>query len=381
MNSKITGREPALGQARNRRRIGLKQLGPMLRLLPPNSIGYPTLLAAIQGNEPYARFEAALKLVAKQDQGSREVIAGLLQDPSPIVKASIARHLDQMTWFSARKFVLTPLTDPDPRVREAVIYALCRFGEREAFSLLAEHLQDEVDEVLAAAAHALRNTSHPEAIPVLESALGAADPEVRIKALEALSATGSLLALPVVRSALSDTDTDVRYAAVLTLLELNGEVAADEVITNLEQSDMVPNAELRAMFHAANYLKIDMVTGKRGERWLALLAKAVTVEDEATRLSAIHAMAWNRRDEAADALMCAYEVEANPVMQATILHITVSLMSPIADDMLAAAHQSPYTHVREAAAYEANVRESYGRRDFDALDAGGTGMARPLKGF
>ncbi len=380
MPSDSNGREPSLGRSRSQRRISVQRLGPLLRLLPPDAVGYSTLVAAVRSDNPYLRFEGAMKLVQKQDRESREVIETLLRDPSPIIRASIARHLDQMSWFSAKKIVHIPLTDADLVVRESVVYALCRFREREAFALLAAHLQDEEDHVLAAAAHALRDAANPEAIAVLATAMRAKDPDVRVKALEAFSASGDANALPYVRDALDDPAPEVQYAATLTLIEIQGEAGVDEMLTLLEKQPSVVNEVLRGVFHATNYMNLDMRSGERGDRWLDVLRRAVREDDNHTKLSAAHALAWNRHPDAAREIMTAYTTNADAFLQARILHITVSLMSPAADEMLQRALENEQEYVREAAHYEVRVIERFGKRTY-ADGANGTGMLRPLKGF
>ncbi|MEO8396078.1 MAG: HEAT repeat domain-containing protein, partial [Chloroflexota bacterium] len=339
----ITGHEPQLAdQPSGQRRLSLRGVATMLNVLPPEAISLATAEAALRSDSFGARYNAAIVLSKRGDRDARNVMERVLKDGNVPARATAARHLGGFTWYSAEPLFRQALADADPRVREAAVYALCDLRDLNAYRVMAEALQNEEDNVREAAAFGLRDCQDAEAVPVLKAALLAKDAEVRVKTLEALSNNDSLQALPVVRSALNDAHSGVLYAATLSLLELAHENALAELAVLIGQSQGSRRETiLRAFFHATNYLNIDLAGYSGVDALLDALDHALVDRLPGTRMAAFWPLAWMRHERANSLLARAYIDEANSDVKAHLVRVVVALMSPIAEEMLRDALNSP----------------------------------------
>ncbi|MBN2305747.1 MAG: HEAT repeat domain-containing protein, partial [Anaerolineae bacterium] len=194
--------------------------------------------------------------------------------------------------------------------------------------------------------------------------LRARDPDVRIQALEALSANNTPAAIPVVQAALDDPDPDVVYNAVLSLVELRGEHGLPDLVARLRAaSDPDQEPLLRGLFHATNYLHVDLADLPVIDDLLDALAgtldNARARDIPAVRIAAVWLLAWTRHPRAAGLLVGAFERESSPTVQAAILRIAVSLMAGGADSLLEAGLASADPTVR-AAAEQIRARQAAG---------------------
>jgi HEAT repeat protein len=176
-------------------------------------------------------------------------------------------HLHYFSWFVAELMLRQALADEDLRVRESAIYSLCQLRGPDAYRLLVETLT---------AAWGLSRSPDAGSVSVLEVLLLAQNPEIRVKALESLGATQATPAAPIVRRSLNDPDLDVLYAAVLSWIELEGESCLPELAGRIEQG----RGELRgrlalALFHATNYLFMDVANSPYSEAIIAALETAL----------------------------------------------------------------------------------------------------------
>ncbi len=335
MTVTLTGREPRLSEqtgARGGWRLSLRGLATMLNVLPPESVSLDAVAAALRSKEFYVRYNAGQLLARRGDRAARLVLQDALGADDPRTRASAARHLYGFSWFAAEPLFRQALADADSRVREAAVYALCDLRQWEAYRLLAAALQHEEDSVRAAAAWGLRNCQDPVAIPVLEAVLLAEDPDVRVVALEALGASDTPEALPVVRSAIDeDAEPDVIYAAALSLLELVGAACLEEVAALVAAREgREREAMLRALFHATNYLRIDIAGSAAADALVAALDLALSDPLPQTRLAAVFPLAWIRRDDAPPILKAAYARETDAETRAEMRRVIASLMDETA---------------------------------------------------
>lgn len=351
--SAVSGCEPALrGQmkAGNQRRLSLRGLATMFNILPPESISLDAAEAALRSDSFQARYSAALALRQRADREARLVFQRVLMDGRVPARASAARHLGGFSWYSAEPLLRHALTDSDSRVREGAVYALCDLRDLNAYRLLSEALSNEADNVREAATTGLRDCHDPAAVPVLQAVLRAEDPEVRIKALEVLSANHTAPAIPVVRASLADEDTEVVYAAVLSLLELTGDGALEELVSQImETCGERREAILRGFFHATNYLSMDLVAHPLAGRLIAACAMALRDGLPAVRKAVIWPLAWMRHPGAADLLQRAYEQETDAEVKAHIIRVAVNLMSLNGETLLQAALHSEVEAVQQTA--------------------------------
>lgn len=323
----------------------------MLNLLPPEAISLEAAAAALLSKDFFVRYTAARLLGRRGDRDARLVLQDVLSDGEPPSRASAARELHGFSWFSVEPSLRQALADPDLRVREAAVYALCDLREHNAFLLLAHALQNEVDDVRSAAAWSLRECRDLDALPVLEVIVTrAGDPDVRVQALESLGANGSPAAIPIVRAALEDIDPDAQYAATLSWLELAGEVCLPELADRIAHaSGSSRRSLLRGLFHATNYLQIDLTRSAALETMLNAFEAATRDPAPEVRMAAAWPLAWLVDDRAAALLERAYAIESDDEVKAHYVRVAVGLMSAAGEALFQDALNSERTAVRDAA--------------------------------
>lgn len=361
----ITGREPSLGglptNDKGKRRLSLRRLGTMLNMLSPSAVSLDATREMLQSDDFFVRYNAAKLLSKRGDRDARKLMESALHTGNARTRASVARHLYGLTWFSAESLIRLALKDEDPRVREAAIYTLCDLKELAAYKLMETALKGEVDSVLEAAAFGLRETSDPAALPVLEIVLDAEDAEVRIKALEALGMCGLPQAMPIVREAMNDREPDVKYSATLSLLELAGEGWLSELAGVIGRTTgNTLEQVLKAFFHATNYLKIDVANSDSADLMIDALETALLDESVAVRKAATWPLAWLRHERTPKILLKTYRLETEPEVKAHIVRIGAGLMSEVSEQILADAINSTQEEVHEAAAKIYAERERTG---------------------
>lgn len=327
-----SGREPRLGG--EMRQGGLWKLSPrrlatLLTVLPPDAISLPAMAAALHHENFGVRYNAAHALSRRNDRDARLIMQKALQSGNPRTRASIARHLAGFSWYSAKPLIRTALQDDDPRVREGAVYAMCDFIEGEAYTQLAAFLSNEPnDDVRLAAAVALRDRQDPMAVPVLAAVLGALDPDVRIQGLRALGANHSRAAIEVVAQAMQqDPSLDAVYEATLSLVELAEERALPLILETMHATNGERRAALiRGLFHASNYMVINLATCVEIEALLDALW--VSVADPLAREDAVWPLAWIQHERAQDLLWQAYATSTDSASKAHVMRVAWALMSP-----------------------------------------------------
>lgn len=377
----ITGCEPRLSTTRTGTRgawrLSPRRLATLLNALPPDAISLDAAAAMLRSEGIYVRYNAARLLGERGDRDARLILADALRTGEGPTRASVARHLGRLSWYSAEPLLREALRDPDDRVREGAVYALCDLRTLAAFDLLAGALADETNDVRKAAAWSLRHCQDPAAVPALAETLRADDPEVRIQALESLAANESPGAVPVVETALNDPDGEVTYNAVLSLIELRGARALPDLIALFRRTSG-PRLEplLRGLFHATNYLHVDLIDLPCADDLIDTLAGALADESPDARKGAVWVLAWMRSKRAAALLIEAFQRERDHTVQVIMLRITASLMTPgVLDDLLAAAQDSPDPAVQEIAA---RIRADHASGHYAAYDESAAAAA-PLR--
>ncbi len=274
----------------------------------------------------YVRHHAARVLAERSDPESRAQLQHALSSANTPTRASAARHLHRLSWFSAEALIRRALCDEDERVREAAVYALCEMHHLPAYDLLADVLAHETDNVRAAAAWGLRNTQDSAAVRALAMVLRADDPEVRGKALEALSANATPEALPLVCAALDDPHPDVVYNAVLSWIELRQEHCLPDLAARIKAGSG-PEREplLRGLFHATNYLHVDLAALPVAETLIDALAAALTGDHAPARMAAVWTLAWMHHPRAAQAIREAIAAEPDDEVRAHLVRVASSL--------------------------------------------------------
>ncbi len=378
----LTGREPRLSQTTGGgKRLSLRGLANLLSSLDPSQISLEAAEAALHSTTFFVRYNAAQMLAKRADREARLTLQKVLETGDAPTRATAVRHLYPFSWFSVEATLTAALQDEDSRVREGAVYALCDMRQTAAFHLLATALQQESDSVRLAAAWGLRECADPEAVPVLAAVLKANDPAVRVQALEALGANGTSEAAAVTRTAFTDPDPEVQYAAVLTILELRGELSLGEVADLIaERRGEARAAVMRGLFHATNYLGIDLAHDEATDAVIDALEDALHENSPAVRIAAVWPLAWLRLPRTNALLSRAYAEEPDEAAKATMLKILVSLMVDGAEPLLEAALHSDQVLVREMAAQIMRDRGGRAAVRYDESDTARHGLSTPHMG-
>jgi HEAT repeat protein len=378
MPTDLTGYEPCLSARiphKGYRRFLPRQLGTLLTTLSPEAVSLDAAAAMLRSEHLLVRYQAARLLSERGDREARLILQDVLTGGEVPSRASVARHLHRLSWFSAEPLLRQALADPEEVVRETAVYALCEVRELDAFALLADALQEESDMVRAAAAFGLRNCQDSAAVPALAAVLRADDPEVRVQGLEALSANNTPEAVPVVQGKLRDPDGDVAYNAVLSLLELCGDDCLGELVALIRQTQGVPlEPILRGLFHASNYLHLDWTGHPACDALFDALASALEDTLAPVRMAAIWPVAWMRHERAATLLEEAFHREQDGAVKAHMLWVAACLMADSSSKLLEAGLQSEDSRVRDMAEHIRETRAAGAFADYDAADV----ATRPL---
>lgn len=349
----LTGREPRLSASytqQGKRSLTAGRLAQLLEVLPPNMVSLDVAAEALRSETFFVRYAAARLLNKRGDRAARLVMQKILTEGNARSRASVARYLYGFSWFAIEPLIKQALQDEDPRVREGAMYALCDARELNAFEMMTRVLHTEVDSVREAAAWGLRECQDPAAVPVLEAVLLADDSDVRVKALEVLGTNGMTKAIPVIRASLSDSDPEVQYAATLSLLEVAGDACLAELAALIQQSSgWTRQAVLQGLFHATNYLKINLEQHSAFDSLISALEAALSDELPQAREAAIWPLAWMRHPRTVTLLREAYNREINRDVQVQFVRITSSLMSEAGTEIVQLALASDDAAVRSAA--------------------------------
>ncbi len=327
-------------------------LAGIMGLLTPQQATPEILAAAMRSEDSLVRFNAADLLARRGDREARLVFEDLLRDGLPHQRASAARHLFRFSWFTAEPLFRCALADADPRVAESAVFALCKMRQPEAYRLVMDVLTTGSDILCMSAVWGLQ--SHPDAgaVPVLALALRAANPGVRALALEVLGATDAVAAIPLVRAALTDPDLETKYAATLSWIELARETCFAELAEVIESSSGHERRWiLRGLFHATNYLGLEIGSNAGSLRLFEALEAASTDPLPAVRLAASQPLAWSRQPRAGELLRSCFLREPDSNTRAHILTNAVHLMSPLAEELLSLAHQIDDPLTRQTAEF------------------------------
>lgn len=355
----ITGLEPALHLikrgASGERRLSLRGFLSLLlaNVISPKKVSLDALAATLHGDDFLARFNAAEVLSKRGDRDARLALEQALENGAAPVRASVARQLHHLTWFSAEALFRRALADPDLRVAESAVYALGLNCSPAAVKMLEGFLPGAPDVVLRSAVWGLERSPTAEAVPALALALRAVDGEIRSGALEALGSTGAPEAVDPVRGALfNDPDLEVRYAAAQSLVELLAQDSFPILCAEIEnRRGMERECLLRGFFHASNYSLLDVGTSRHIDQVLETLENAFSDDLGAVRLLAGKILAWMRHPRAAELLRVAFKDEPDPEVQSYLLYHTWCLMSPVREELLVQAMDSSLPAVRKTAEY------------------------------
>lgn len=348
----ITGYEPSILSENSgvQHRLSVRGLSKIIDMLPPQAISMAAAAEALKSDEFYVRYCTAELLSKRGDREARLLLEDFLKNGTPPQRAAIAHHLHRFSWFVAEPLIRRAIDDDDWRVREGAIYSLCKQGDKVAYKLLVEVLPGQSDVLKMAAAWRLSRNPDPDSLPVLAVTLKARDPQVRVQSLETIGAIQSVEAIPLVKIAISDPDIDVKYAATLSWIELQGSECFSEIANLILSTDgLTRRAILRGLFHATNYLFINIAESKAYQQVLRALEEALDDSLPETRLAAVMPLAWLRDDRAAAILEVGYRAEIDSHLKAQMVYLATSLMSPASERLLQNALVDPDLEIRKTA--------------------------------
>lgn len=131
--------------------------------------------------------EAREETPAGQAAFTKELVATMLAEHDPRVRARMLGIAAEFDDDAARAICVGGLDDPDPMVRTAACDAWVEIGGPESIRHLAHRYRSDDDiDVRLYALRALGDLGDDEAVPVLAEALEAADPAVQYRAVASL---------------------------------------------------------------------------------------------------------------------------------------------------------------------------------------------------
>jgi HEAT repeat protein len=152
---------------------------------------------------------------------SPEAYQAGLDHPVEAVRQGSLRCLAFVAPPGGLELVAPLIHDPSPAVRAEAVAALGRLGrDEDAAMLLFELLADESEVVQESAMDALAHLPPAGVRPLLVQALERADPQRRVRAVETLGRLGDPAAAAALEAAAADPRESVRRAAIKALGEL-----------------------------------------------------------------------------------------------------------------------------------------------------------------
>ena len=153
--------------------------------------GLPWVRVGLSDEHPAVRFAACMALGTLQDEGSRDSITRLLQDPDDSVKVAAIFALHRLGDISHTARLASFLRDhPEPAVRRNAALVLGRLGEPGAIPLLAGVVGCKDDALHAQALEALVLLGNKQAMQQMTFVANSGNGPEEVFALNALAMTG-----------------------------------------------------------------------------------------------------------------------------------------------------------------------------------------------
>jgi HEAT repeat protein len=292
-------------------------------------------------------------LVAQDARAQATTLAGLLGDPSPLVRAKAAMALRRFGDASATEALLARVQDSDPLVALEAAHAAAAVGGADAWKALLAEARGGTPSARRAALQGLRRAEQSVPLEVLDAALASDEldlklegikglrlaveeaaptrlglqlqdrqPVVRRVALETVFATDAKAGTAAARGMLGDGDRQVRAAAVALLA---GAAESDLGAAELARLLADPDTGVRAV--AAAY------AGTRtGDELRAALVGRLAAEAEVpVRRMIVEALGTVGDKSSLDALIAAMDEPRSPVADqalAALQRITGEAIGP-----------------------------------------------------
>ncbi len=224
---------------------------------------------AISGSED-ARLAAIAALTNVEDDGrerAKEVLVGVLDDPSPKLRAHAALALAEIGAQGVVERLIDLVGDGDGRVVQAAVIALGESGAEEAREPCRRALTSRDADVRFQAVLAIARLAGLEAVDDMRQAIKDTDDEVRANVAAALSDLGGEASIELLGELLDDSSSPVRIEAALGLAVHGDPKGSTVLIDALTDNDAAPQA-----VHALGRLRAEAAREPLREltaRWLA----------------------------------------------------------------------------------------------------------------
>jgi len=215
----------------------------------------------------------------------------MLDDESPLVRASALRYLGIRRNQEALPRIVALTLDDEVTVRVAALRALRSYQDPTVLPPLRASLLDPSPEVRSAGIETLRSVAGPDLAPAIKPFLTDPDPRVRSSAAQFLARFGDRSALPVLLESLKQRDDEFLTRTLNALLDAIGRIgdqsALDplfKLLADAEEFDRIRNYQYRILQSIVQVGKEDILP--RVEPWLTSpeLQNANIVLDEIGRL-------------------------------------------------------------------------------------------------
>ena len=213
----------------------------------------PALIAALEHDDPYARFNAAHVLGQKRDGRAFDPLIASLKDEDSTVRmcaASALGHigahpLEPIESTRAVEPLIVLLSDESGEVRRNATIALGCLKAPRAIDALGDILKDANEGLVAvSAAQALARIDGPQAVAALAAGWPNFSMDVRLRVVSALADVGSEAAIQTLILALDDRSKWVRSDVATALGETRSPNVAPVLIAALKHKDITTRSEV-----------------------------------------------------------------------------------------------------------------------------------------
>ena len=181
-----------------------------------------------------------LKMAYFGDATNVRLLAGLLNDPDPLVREQAVQALGETHNILAMRHIRAAMQDEAMAVRCAAVAAAAEFPQDVSAHLVSQALADDDHRVVLAAMCSVRRMRLKSAAARIKSLLSAPDSKVTTFALATLTDLGVAVRADKLKPLLRSNLLSVRIQAVRNALPLTGTGGLTAELTRLAKSDEPP---------------------------------------------------------------------------------------------------------------------------------------------
>jgi HEAT repeat protein len=169
--------------------------------------------------------------------GGIDLVAPLIHDPSPEVRAEAASAIGRLGDEDAAMLLFELLSDPNELIQESAMAALSRMESERVVPLLLQALSSPDEVIRIRAAETLTRLRDPDTAPSLMVLARDEKEAVRRAAVKALGEVDAPGVAQLLRSALLDKGSLVRQQAVISLGKLQDPDSVSDLLPLLDDPD------------------------------------------------------------------------------------------------------------------------------------------------